>query len=86
MQELVIKIKYHGDTPPIEKIEVGDWIDLRAAEDVTLKAGQWRPISLGISMEFVNFVCCISFSHYRDINLILWRSTMKKVAIFLLTG
>lgn len=51
MQELVIKIKYHGDTPPIEKIEVGDWIDLRAAEDVTLKAGQWRPISLGVSME-----------------------------------
>ena len=51
MSELVIRIKYHGDTPPIERIAVGDWIDLRAAETVTLKAGEWRPISLGISME-----------------------------------
>ena len=44
MSELVIRIKYHGDTPPIERIAVGDWIDLRAAETVTLKAGEWRPI------------------------------------------
>ncbi|MBE5776033.1 MAG: deoxyuridine 5'-triphosphate nucleotidohydrolase [Clostridiales bacterium] len=51
MSELVIRIKYHGDTPPIEKIAVGDWIDLRAAEDVELKAGEWRPISLGVSMQ-----------------------------------
>ena len=51
MSELVIRIKYHGDTPPIERIAVGDWIDLRAAETVELKAGEWRPISLGISMQ-----------------------------------
>lgn len=51
MSELVIRIKYHGDTPPIERIAVGDWIDLRAAEDAELKAGQWKPISLGISMQ-----------------------------------
>ena len=51
MSKLVIRIKYHGDTPPIERIAVGDWIDLRAAETVTLKAGEWRPISLGISMQ-----------------------------------
>lgn len=51
MSELVIRIKYHGDTPPIERIAVGDWIDLRAAETVSLKAGEWRPISLGISMQ-----------------------------------
>ena len=51
MSELIVKIKYHGDTQPLEKITVGDWIDLRAAESVTLKAGQWHPISLGISME-----------------------------------
>lgn len=51
MNELTIRIKYHGDVPPLEKIAVGDWIDLRAAEDVTLKAGEWRPISLGISMQ-----------------------------------
>lgn len=51
MSELTVKIKYHGDTEPLERIAVGDWIDLRAAETVTLKAGEWRPISLGISME-----------------------------------
>ena len=51
MSKLVIRIKYHGDTPPIERIAVGDWIDLRAAETVTLKAGEWHPISLGISMQ-----------------------------------
>lgn len=28
-----------------------DWIDLRAAEDVTLKAGEFRLIPLGVSME-----------------------------------
>jgi len=28
-----------------------DWIDLRAAEDVTLKAGEFKLISLGVAME-----------------------------------
>ena len=28
-----IKIKYHADIEKIKKIEVGDWIDLRAAEE-----------------------------------------------------
>ena len=49
---LLIKIKYH--TPElirIEKIDQGDWIDLRAAERVTLKAGEFRLISLGVSMQ-----------------------------------
>ena len=47
-----IKIKYHNtDLVKIEKIAVGDWIDLRAAEDVTLKAGEKAIISLGVSMK-----------------------------------
>ena len=47
-----IKIKYHNpDLVKIEKITVGDWIDLRAAEDVTLKAGEKAIISLGVSMK-----------------------------------
>lgn len=47
-----IKIKYHNpDLQKIEKIDVGDWIDLRAAEDVVLKAGDFKLISLGISMK-----------------------------------
>ena len=32
-------------------MEQGDWIDLRAAEEVTLKAGESRLISLGVSMK-----------------------------------
>lgn len=47
-----IKIKYHNeniDKP--EKINVGDWIDLRSAETVELKEGEFRLISLGVSMK-----------------------------------
>lgn len=47
-----IKIKYvDKEIDKIEKIEKGDWIDLRAAEDVTLKAGESALISLGVCME-----------------------------------
>ena len=46
-----IKIKYHADILPVEKTEKGDWIDLRAAEDVEMKAGESRLISLGVSMK-----------------------------------
>ena len=46
-----IFIKYHTDLPPIEKIPAGDWIDLRAAETVDMKQGEYRPISLGVSMK-----------------------------------
>lgn len=47
-----IKIKYHcDDIEKIEKIAIGDWIDLRAAEDVVLHPGQFKLISLGISMK-----------------------------------
>lgn len=46
-----IKIKYHADIEKIKKIEVGDWIDLRAAEDVFIPVGEARTISLGVSMK-----------------------------------
>ena len=46
-----VKVKYHADITPLEKTERGDWIDLRTAEDVELKAGEFKVISLGISME-----------------------------------
>lgn len=47
-----IKIKYHNQNiDKIKKIAVGDWIDLRAAETVQLKAGEFRLISLGVSMQ-----------------------------------
>ena len=47
----VIKIKYFDkEIPKIEKLEVGDWIDLRAAETVTLKANEYKTIKLGVGM------------------------------------
>ena len=47
----IIKIKYLRDIQKLERFCVGDWIDLRAAEDVTMKAGEYRRIPLGIAME-----------------------------------
>ena len=48
-----IKIKYNTDE--IEKLRYidgkADWIDLRSAEDVELKARDFKLISLGVSME-----------------------------------
>ena len=47
-----IKIKYLNDTiKKIQKIEKGDWIDLRSAEDVELKKGEHKLIHLGVAME-----------------------------------
>lgn len=47
-----ILIKYHNEElKKIEAIELGDWIDLRAAENVSLKKGESRYISLGVSMK-----------------------------------
>lgn len=46
-----ILVKYHTDIHPLEKTEKGDWIDLRVAEDVELKAGESKCISLGVSMK-----------------------------------
>ncbi len=46
-----IKVRYHADIDPLEKLGGGDWIDLRAAEDVELKAGEFKIISLGVSMQ-----------------------------------
>lgn len=50
-----IKIKYHNkNIKKIKKISMGDWVDLRAAETVELKAGEFKLISLGISMQLPN--------------------------------
>lgn len=53
MNKETIKIKYHSDE--IEKLTYidgkSDWIDLRCAEETELKAGEFKLISLGVSME-----------------------------------
>ena len=47
-----IKIKYHtNEIDKITEIAVGDWIDLRAAETVAMNTGDFKLISLGISMK-----------------------------------
>lgn len=48
----IILVKYFSnDLEKIVKAKVGDWIDLRAAEDVTMNAGEFKMIPLGVAME-----------------------------------
>lgn len=46
-----IKIKYLRDVEKVERISVGDWIDLRAAETVRINPGEYKAIPLGVAME-----------------------------------
>lgn len=46
-----IRVKYLKDITKLEKISVGDWIDLRCAETTTLSAGEYALIPLGVAME-----------------------------------
>ena len=46
-----IKVKYHTDILHLEMNEKGDWVDLRAAQDMSLRAGCIYRIPLGISVE-----------------------------------
>lgn len=46
-----IKIKYHADIEKLEKISIGDWIDLRCAENAFIEQGKMKMLSLGISMK-----------------------------------
>ena len=49
-QKPVIEVCYHGDVPELKKLPQGDWIDLRAAETVEIKKGEFKMIPLGVSM------------------------------------
>ena len=53
MEQQILKIKYHTDN--MQKLDYiagkSDWIDLRSAEDVTLKQGEFYLISLGVSIQ-----------------------------------
>ena len=51
-----IKIKYVRNSngyivKPLERIAIGDWLDLHASENVTMKAGEFKLIPLGVAME-----------------------------------
>jgi dUTP pyrophosphatase len=46
-----IQIKYFDkEIDKIQRIDKGEWIDLRAAETVELKAGEFKLIPLGVGM------------------------------------
>ena len=47
-----IKIKYcDTELNKVRKIPVGEWVDLRASENVTIKRDEYKLISLGVSMK-----------------------------------
>ena len=46
----IIEIKYFSDIEPVQVIVGGDWIDLRAAETVEMKTGEFKLIPLGVGM------------------------------------
>ena len=49
---LELKVKYFTDVEPIKFIEnKSDWYDLRSAEELELKAGEFKLIKLGIGIK-----------------------------------
>ena len=71
-----VKVNTHGNKMP-EAIENGDWIDLRSAETVTMEAGEYRLISLGISMKLPEGY---------EAHVLPRSSTFKKWGILLVNG
>jgi dUTP pyrophosphatase len=49
-----IKVKYSRGVKKIERFNCGDWIDLRAAEEVHFAEGEFKMIPLGVCMELPN--------------------------------
>lgn len=72
-----ILVRYHGDAPRLEKLPQGDWIDLRAAETVDMEMGEYRLISLGVSMQLPKGY---------EAHLLPRSSTFKKWGILLANG
>lgn len=64
-----IKIKYFDDEiDKIEKISKGDLIDLRAAETVEMKKGDFRLISLGVGMKLPDGY---NYHYHKDTKLLI---------------
>ena len=59
-----ILVRYHDGAVPLTILPQGDWIDLCAAETVTMHAGEFRIISLGVSMQLPEgYEACIRDRH-----------------------
>jgi len=68
-----IKIKYFNkNLEKINKLEVGDWIDLRASESFEYDFGEFMLIPLGIAMELPNGY---------EANIVPRSSTFKKYGV-----
>ena len=50
-ENVEIKIKYSEGMEPIKQAHAGEWYDLRCAKDVTMWAGDFAKISLGVAIE-----------------------------------
>ena len=47
-----IKVRYQNEAAkPIQQAHAGEWFDLRCAEDVRMKRGEFKVLSLGVSIE-----------------------------------
>ena len=46
-----VKVKYHVDIESLKQKPGSDFIDLRCAEPIDMKAGDYKQISLGVSIE-----------------------------------
>lgn len=47
-----LHVKYFDPSiPPLERIFVGDWIDLRTREDIVMECGTYRNIPLNVSIK-----------------------------------
>lgn len=51
MSALEIKVMYHTDIEPIQQAHDGEWYDLRVAEDTFIPLGEYRLVSLGVSIK-----------------------------------
>lgn len=46
-----VKIKYFDPVCKLEKINVGDWIDLKSSVDIDINPGEYAAIPLGVAMQ-----------------------------------
>lgn len=52
VKQLLIRVQYKDDTiKRLTKIEQGDWIDLRAATDISMNAFEFTYIDLGVAIQ-----------------------------------
>lgn len=77
IKPLEISVKYHADIDRIERIPIGDWIDLRTAEDVRMERGEEKMISLGVSMRL---------PYGYEAHILPRSSTFKRYGILLTNG